>query len=233
MDHIEPFLPFVSDLGVKPPEASLFSVFMNCGSILILTFVLIRHESTKSYIENINSTYNKSMIQRLNRRSLISGLLMVTGFLGVANFRNSEGIFIQTTHNISAVLGFGSAVFDIYLQSKIAFELGRKNTARIRCVLSGTCFILALVYNLLAFYSFSLLPEALFDTDRRLKWNNSEVGYTFHVVGTILEWVLIFLLSPYFATFISEFNKFKFSKQIIVYKDINENMNFRSLDRVV
>lgn len=229
MGHIEPILPFVSDLGVTPPEASLFSLFMNCGAILVLIFNFIRYESTKTYIQDNENTNDKQIIETHNKRSLISGLSMATGFLFVANFRNSEGYFVQTMHNIGAVFGFSSSVIDIYIQSKIAYELGHKNVARIRSIISGTCLLLVVGYVLLSICSFWLFPEALTDTNIRLKWNSDESGYNSHVIGTILEWILIFMLSPYFATFVSEFRRFEFSKQLIVYKDVNENITFRSL----
>jgi hypothetical protein len=240
MDHIEPILPFVSDLGVIPPEASLFSLFMNIGSILILIFTLIRYESTKINNQNMNDVINdvmndvmndvsyKSIINTLNRYSLITGLIMTTGFLFVANFRNSEGYVVQSIHNIAAVAGFSSSVFDIYFQSRIAFEFGNKNIARFRCLISGFCLLMVVSYIVLSICSFVLYPEALSDTHKRLKWNNSQTGYNSHIISTIFEWILIFMLSPYLATFVPQFNNFQFSKQIIVRKDNNHNINFRN-----
>jgi hypothetical protein len=226
MDHIEPILPFVSDLGVIPPEASLFSLFMNIGSILILIFTLIRFESTKINNQNMNDVSDKSIINTFNRYSLITGLIMTSGYLFVANFRNSEGYVVQSIHNTAAVFGFSSSVFDIYFQSRIAFEFGNKNIARFRCLICGFCILMFVSYIVLSICSFVSYPEALSDTHKRLKWNNSQTGYHFHIISTIFEWILIFTLSPYLATFVPQFKNFQFSKQIIVHKDDNHNIDF-------
>jgi len=226
MDHIEPILPFVSDLGVIPPEASLFSLFMNIGSILILIFTLIRFESTKIDNQNINYMSDKSIINTFNRYSLITGLIMTTGFLFVANFRNSEGYVVQSIHNIAAVFAFSSSVFDIYFQSRMAQQFGNKNIARFRCLICGFCALMVVSYIVLSICSFVSYPEALSDTHKRLKWNNSETGYNSHLISTIFEWILMFMLSPYLATFVPQFKNFEFSKQIIVHKDDNHNINF-------
>ena len=226
LGHIEPVLPFVSDLGVIPPEAPLFSLFMNFGSVLLIFFSIIRFESMKTFINNNNrnpSTLNKQDLKKWNGRSLTTGICMATGFMLVANFRNSEGVLVQSIHNIGAVFGFFSTVTDMYFQSKVANGMSLTGTGRFRTILAICALILAITYNLLSVVSFASYSDALLNTELRLKWNSSESGYVFHVISTVLEWILIFSLSPYFFSFISQFRLFSLSKQLIVYKDINEN----------
>ena len=225
-DHIEPFLPFVSDLGVLPPEASLFSIFMNVGSILIIFVAIIRYESTKTLNENNKSLTSdaRQSIDFWNNCSLVTGMCMAVGFIIVANFRNSEGVIVQIIHNVGAVFGFFSTVFDMYFQSRVASTMSHNQMARVRLALTVWALALAVTYNVLSIVSFVLNPNALGDTLLRLKWSSDQNGYVLHVLSTFLEWILIFSLSPYFLTFVSQFKKFSLSKRLVVYKDANHNI---------
>ena len=193
---------------------------MNMGSTLLIFLSIIRFESTKTFIENNRTaaTDSKLALKTWNRRSLITGLFMATGFMIVANFRNSEGVLVQSLHNIGAVFGFFSTVTDMYFQSKAANCMSLNGTARFRAILAVFALILAITYNLMAFVSFNLYSEAFLNTELRLKWNSSQDGYAFHVMSTVLEWILIFSLSPYFFSFVSQFKVFSLSKRLIIYR---------------
>lgn len=198
---------------------------MNFGSILIILLAIIRFESTKHFIENSKNLTNdcKQVLTKLNTRSIISGFCMAMGFLLVANFRNSEGVFVQSSHNIGAVFGFFSTVTDMYFQSRSAHHMCQHLVSRVRFVLFWSSLVLAITYNLLSVVSFGLYSEALLDTELRLKWNTTQSGYAFHVTSTVLEWILIFSLSPYFLTFVSQLKKYSLSKRIVIFKDFNDN----------
>ncbi|XP_054166582.1 DNA damage-regulated autophagy modulator protein 1-like [Oppia nitens] len=221
LGHIEPLLPYVSDLGVTPPEASLFSLMMNFGAFLLMLFTLIRYESIKTHqLFDVNPNDNiKNSVRKVNNWSLVSGICMSIGFGIVANFRNAESPVIQFVHNLGAVLGFLSTVCDMGLQSRAAFNMRDRSTGRFRCGLCTIALVLAVAYNALSIWSFLVYPEALKDKNVRLMWNSSQPGYVPHVMSTVLEWILIFMISPYILTFVSLFKRYSISKPIIVNKD--------------
>ncbi|CAG2103384.1 unnamed protein product [Medioppia subpectinata] len=209
MGHIQPYLPYVSDLGVIAPEAALFSLFMNIGAILITTFAYIRYQCNKTYSQTNKALppEHREAIVRLNRRSLCAGLCMATGFAIVGNFRNAEGVVIQSVHNVGAVTGFVGTVTDMACQSLVARRMAMGRVARLRAWLATGALLLAVTYNALSILSFVLLPDALQDVNTRLMWASSQPGYIPHVMSTTLEWVLIFMICPYILSFVDQFKQ--------------------------
>lgn len=218
LDDVEPFLPCISDLGVEPPESSLFSLFMNCGSFSILLFVLIRFEAMKTLIEENRNhlTADKKLMKVWNRCSIISGIFMVIGFLIVSNFQNSEGKFVQTAHNVGAILGFFSAVVDMSFQNRLSFGLSFDSTGRFQRFLSLFILLLAVAYYSLSIWSYELHSKALLNEKARLKWNSNQDGYVVHVVSNTMEWVLVLSLGSYFFSFVGQLKRFSLSKQLLV-----------------
>ena len=224
LGHIQPFLPYISDLGVLTPEASIFSLLMNFGSLQLILFAIIRFEAIKTCI-NENKIRSQDIKQQLflwNRRSFVSGLCMATGLAIAANFRDSEGPIVQTMHSIGAYFLFVSSVFEVYFGSKLAFCQSLDSTGRFRSFQCLLAFILTLVFLPSYTLSFDLYPIARIDTNARLMWNSSQEGYCFHIISSIDEWLLVINLSVYYFSYVSQFRHFSFNRQMIVMKGFNQ-----------
>jgi len=53
-------------------------------------------------------------------------------------------------------------------------------------------------------------PTKFDDKQARLMWSSHDAGYLLHVISTFLEWLLIYMLSPYFYTFHSFFVRVRY-----------------------
>ena len=218
--HIEPILPIVSDLALLPPESSLFSLFLNLESIISLMFAIIRFESNEALFEKCKeiSKESKQCIKTKNKLLLITGSVMFIGHMIVANFRCDE---INLIHSIGAIFAFGLAFIDMFIQSRIDYGLAQNSIAIVRTVLSilMVCFNLVTVGSMLL----TLGNTGALDAHYRLKWNSSQEGYYYHIISSISEWILMFILSVYYFTFYSHFNCSKFNTELIVSDYLKNN----------
>ncbi|CAG2176239.1 unnamed protein product, partial [Oppiella nova] len=91
--HSEPIFQYLSDLGAIPSEANIFSLVMATEAVLGVIFVFIRYAATKSYIyfNNNNITdNNQGQLKSLNKWSLVFGITLVWGLIGIASFRSGR-----------------------------------------------------------------------------------------------------------------------------------------------
>lgn len=183
-------------------------------------FVLVRHDLNRSFVhrstfvsvqeqskgnsEQVDANTEVVLLKQA-RRSLISGLCMSVGFLLVGTFRNNETELVQLLHNVFAAFAFSCALADIYYEHRIASEMAQRHTARYRCVILGLCLVFLVVYSSSAVASLVANPTAFLQKQARLRWSSREPGYSLHVLSTSVEWMLIYMLSPYFYTFHSNF----------------------------
>lgn len=222
LGHINPIFPYVSDLGIVPPEASLFSLCMCGGAALSALFVALRYDLNRSFagkstfltVDSTDGSGSSETTKDLTKLgeilrhaslSLRSGLCMSFGFLLIGCFRNNESVLIQVCHNVFTAFAFSSAMLDIYFESSAAAIRGDGRLAQFRRIILSLCVFFLVVYSTSGVFSMVVNRAAFDDKQVRLMWSSGEAGYLLHVISAVLEWILIYMLSPYFYTFHSMF----------------------------
>lgn len=236
--HVLPYFPYVSDLGVIAPEASLFTLLMCTGGCVTLVFSLIRFDLNLSYIncsrfvvaqqeegrqgedcrekdENRNEESGQAekrcnRLKWLARASFSSSSIVWLGFVFIGSFRNNEMLPVQIVHNCSAAITFSVAVFDVLVEMLIARRLGHQRLALYRLVLLVFLSIFGSIHAISGCISFLLYKQAFIDHQARLFWRRGEPAFELHVVSTTTEWVFIYLIAVYFLTFHQMFTGAKY-----------------------
>ena len=86
--HVFPFLPAISDIGSKAPEANLFSMLMNLSIIACLFNVYVRYCQCDLQIRHCRDI--KDTLVRLNRTGVLFAAFSVLGGVIVSNFQSSQ-----------------------------------------------------------------------------------------------------------------------------------------------
>ena len=225
LGHINPIFPYLSDLGVVPPEASLFSLNMCVGGALVGLFVLLRYDLNRSIVDksmfvtiyepaqsnestnerHIKDANIKTILLKRNNVSLITGLFMSFGFILIGCFRNNEIHLVQILHHAFALGTFICFIVDIYHEYKIANLAGWNRVSRYRVIILGLSIFFFVVYTTNGVASYVVNTRNYLEKDARLLWSSHEAGYLLHVISTFVEWLLIYMFSAYFYTFHSMF----------------------------
>ncbi|XP_054166581.1 DNA damage-regulated autophagy modulator protein 1-like [Oppia nitens] len=219
LQHFEPFLPYISDMGVTAPAASLFTLMLIFAAILLLIFTTIRYEIIKENIISNNNLTDQTIrdLKSLNKHSLRTGICMSLGIIMVASFRASETLLVLTVHGISALINFIAFICDMYFQSRVANLMSDRRTGRLR--LAMAIIVITMLIAVLGFAGWAAMvspPELqeFMATENRLKWKSSQNGYAFHILSTVCEWILILTYCPYFWTFISQFKVYTINEKL-------------------
>nr|XP_030119054.1 DNA damage-regulated autophagy modulator protein 1 isoform X4 [Taeniopygia guttata] len=112
--HVEPFVPYISDTGTKPPESGVFGFMINISALLASITMYIRYLLIEK--QNESSHFVRSSC---NMFTLCVGLMGCTGMGIVATFQE---LAVPSVHDIGALVAFGSGVVYITLQSIISYK---------------------------------------------------------------------------------------------------------------
>lgn len=185
------------------------------GAAFLCMFALIRYDINQSFVGRSvfvkveeapsdaimkDPAKERQFLHYINL-SFASGLMMALGFLLIGCFRHNEIPIVQLAHNVFAAVGFLSVLVDIYLEMRISVLLGNEQVARYRRIIFALCILFLVVYNTSGVASFVTNPKMFEKKEPRLMWSESDTGYFLHLISTFVEWLLIYQLSPYFATY--------------------------------
>ena len=214
-DHLVHSVPFISDTGNYPPEASIFTILFSLGALLVAIIVLIRQKIFEIMCQSQNgstkccfSSSTKDRIKQLSQCSLISGLLTVVGLIVIGNFRSSE---MNSMHNLGTYITCIFGTLDIILQSQIAFKTGSKKIAIIRLIIVSIIIPSFLGYIFIEFVNKKFLEQCLCE---RL------VG---PIGGRHLRVDRLLHVRPFYATFIPAFRQLKSVQIVLNYSDADRN----------
>lgn len=192
------------------------------GAAVIALFVLLRFDLNRSFagqstfltVHSADGSESSEILKNPTKQveilrhaslSLYSGLCMSLGFLLLGCFRNNESLLVQVCHNVFTAFGFFSAMLDIYFESSAASIRGDDKLAQFRRIILSLCAFFLVVYSTTGVSSIVANRAAFEDKKVRLMWSFGEAGYLLHVLSSVTEWILIYMLSPYFYTFRSIF----------------------------
>ncbi len=158
-----------------------------------------------------------------NKLAFGSSVIMVLSIPIVAAFRSSENLLL---HLLGSLAAFGFSFAYLFLQTKISYFLIPKvnslRIARMRYFFT----LLAFIFGFLMFFCLFLssinlkVPIDKVTSEERLFWDTSYGGYIEHCLSALFEWLAIFIISPFYATFIPDFNNIESHNGKIKYKII-------------
>lgn len=210
--HVKPLFPYISDTGTIPPESCLFAQFLNIYAALTGWCMYLRYKQVRLYYFYIlsqgivpQSDRHRSIHRKLvfNKVCLFVGIVTALGISVVGNFQEDHVISV---HLLGAMMAFGGAGLYCWMQAVISYKMSRLPNSgpgsRLARVILSTVHVISLITMLLATkLSLDKFPGELKDIK---KWSSSQPGYTEHLVATFAEWVMAFVSSGYFLTFVFE-----------------------------
>jgi len=139
----------------------------------------------------------------------------------VASFRVTEN---TTLHVIGAIVVFFFGQIYNTIQVKISYlltpEVNSLTIARIRfasILLSIMCGFLMTLFGFCEVIYLKVPIEKFLSSDRLSNGFTSD-GYYLHSLSALFEWFELFLLTPFFATFVPEFKKIRSHKGKIYFE---------------
>ncbi|NXR86088.1 DRAM1 protein, partial [Hypocryptadius cinnamomeus] len=189
--HVEPFVPYISDTGTKPPESGVFGFMINISALLASITMYIRYLLIEK--QNESSHFVRSSC---NMFTLCVGLMGCTGMGIVATFQE---LAVPSVHDIGALVAFGSGVVYITLQSIISYK---------SCPRWNTYFVCHIRMAISVISCIAFIPMIVFASKismTRIDWTPGEKDYTYHFMSAICEWTVAFGFIFFFLTFIRDF----------------------------
>ncbi|KAG8131935.1 putative DNA damage-regulated autophagy modulator protein [Naja naja] len=230
LHHVDPLVPYISDIGTTPPERSLFGIMLCFTSLLSIATMYVRYKQVSA----LNPEEPK--ILRLNKAGLVIGMVSCFGICIVANFQKN---IVYVIHAFGASLTFGIGIIYILVQTIISYKMqpqihGKdifwiRFTMLLWCIISLVTSILCGFHNVVFYknrYSLmikvaicTLILIRLIGSDylTRQRWNPQEKGCTFHIIATVSEWSLFFTFVSFFLTFIRDFQKISLHVEIRLF----------------
>uniref|UniRef100_A0A8C6YC37 DNA damage regulated autophagy modulator 2 n=1 Tax=Naja naja TaxID=35670 RepID=A0A8C6YC37_NAJNA len=102
LHHVDPLVPYISDIGTTPPERSLFGIMLCFTSLLSIATMYVRYKQVSA----LNPEEPK--ILRLNKAGLVIGMVSCFGICIVANFQGCTFHIIATVSEWSLFFTFVS-----------------------------------------------------------------------------------------------------------------------------
>ncbi|XP_061523341.1 DNA damage-regulated autophagy modulator protein 1 isoform X1 [Phycodurus eques] len=136
---------------------------------------------------------------RLNKTSLVLGMLACLGMCVVATFQETT---VTAVHDIGALLFFVSGVLYILLQSVISYRAFPCSSSAAVC----RARLAVAVVASLAF--FPTVICAFFVKQMDLHRDTGSKDYPFHMASAVCEWIVAFSFICFFLTYIDDFKLF-------------------------
>ncbi|KAL8601943.1 hypothetical protein ACOMHN_008435 [Nucella lapillus] len=212
-EHVEPIFPYISDTGTIPPESCLFGQLLNIYAILTAWCMYVRYKQVRLYycyaedqgLEAGSARYRSvRRKQIINKACLVIGVITALGVSIVGNFQEDN---VLVVHLIGAMMAFGGSGLYSWIQSLISYKMAKlpnsraccRHTRVVLCAIHSICFLILLIATKLSVDKFPLPMKEI------KNWKPSQPGYTEHLFATFAEWVMGFISSAYFLTFVGEF----------------------------
>ncbi|XP_069797366.1 DNA damage-regulated autophagy modulator protein 2b isoform X2 [Narcine bancroftii] len=172
LHHVDPLVPYISDIGTTPPERCLFGIMLSISAFLGVGTMYVRYKQVDALIRE-----EASVVYRLNQVGFGLGLVSCLGLCIVANFQKTT--LIQA-HIVGAVLTFGMGIIYLLMHTIISYKMqpvfhGIK-IFWIRCVLLIWCAgsILSMFVSSVALY----ITIPTIEMAMKLHWSPSEKKIT-------------------------------------------------------
>lgn len=186
--------PYISDTGSKGVSASAISLLFGFYGFLVFINITIRFEQIKK-----TYTYKDHRIRFIGNIILVlAGLTSCFGVFLAGSFQINT---LETVHNIGAVMAFGFGTGYCGLHAIFSFFLKE---------LPGSNIIVNIIRIVMSVLQVAFLTSTFAVT---LKYRSSK-DLADKREAAILEWILGFLVTFYFLTFIPEFRHYDWTMQM-------------------
>ncbi|XP_067928834.1 DNA damage-regulated autophagy modulator protein 1-like isoform X2 [Watersipora subatra] len=200
---VNPFWPYISDTGTKPPESCIFGQLLNISAVLALACMYVRFKLVQAF-----NNHDKTL-KVFNVVSLLIGVAASIGVSLVANFQESNVIQVHLT---GALMAFGLGTIYCFFHSVITRRMyPMYNGLAIwawRLAISIICLIALIltgVFSGIAGYEIGASSMDVAFNSR--EWNSTMPGYSSHLVSTISEWIIGIAFLSFFLTYFKDFKK--------------------------
>ncbi|XP_076857233.1 DNA damage-regulated autophagy modulator protein 2b [Brachyhypopomus gauderio] len=201
LQHVDPFVPYISDTGALPPERCVFGIMLNISAFLGIATMYVRYKQ----VQALTDQAEKRLLQ-LNFVGLVLGSTSSFGMCVVANFQKTT---LFSMHLVGAVLTFGVGALYILTQTLLSWWMQPHVHSRrlfvVRLALCVWTFGSIISMFISSVIMYSSLPGV--EVSKKLHWTPGETGYTAHMVSTASEWCLAFSFISFFLTYIRDFKK--------------------------
>ncbi|XP_026881211.1 DNA damage-regulated autophagy modulator protein 2b [Electrophorus electricus] len=208
LQHVDPFVPYISDTGTLPPERCVFGIMLNVSAFLGIATMYVRYKQVQALTDHAE----KRLLQ-LNFVGLVLGTISSFGMCVVANFQKTT---LFSMHLVGAALTFGVGALYIVAQTLLSFwmqpHIHSKRVFVTRLALGLWTLISIISMFISSVIMYSSLPGV--EVSKKLHWDPGEPGYTAHMVSTASEWCLAFSFISFFLTYIKDFKKIKLRAEV-------------------
>ncbi|KAK6190204.1 hypothetical protein SNE40_002124 [Patella caerulea] len=227
LGHVYAAFPYISDTGSLPPESCIFGQFVNIYAVIAALFMFVRYSQIREHYRPVEELGGVTPSRRrkllANKVALVIGLLGDLGASMVGNFQEDAVI---EAHVVGAFMAFGLGGIYVWMQSVISYGVTSLNGTtkccrHIRIVLCSTYTVLFILM-----ITFTTISMRLFKGkgNRNPKmWKPDDPGYDEHLVATITEWLMVVMLSLFFATFYKEFKQVGVKAKVIQKNQVGVN----------
>jgi len=213
-NHVDAFLPYISDTGTLPPESCVFGQLLNLSAIFLVLSAYLRHRQIVEYYGHRLQMHGKGRWRTVSFVLLGVGYLSAFGTSLVANFQETRVLIV---HNIAAMVAFfaglvycwGQTVFSYVMKPRM-FGLYLSHTRLLICI-SATVF---LVVHVVTMWAEPFVKETAPDVNMTATTQFSEHNierykpdspeYINHLVVTIAEWLLAISFELFIVSFAVE-----------------------------
>ncbi|XP_028934776.1 DNA damage-regulated autophagy modulator protein 1-like isoform X1 [Ornithorhynchus anatinus] len=189
--HVDPLLPFISDIGTTSPESCIFGFMINISAFLGTVTIYLKFKMVKRQTET--SHFISPMF---NIVSSIFGLVSCVGMCIVANFQE---LAVPLIHDGGALLTFVCGVIYVILVTVISCKACPQWSLFLISVIRIIISVVSYIAVVLLIVGASLISIL------NLKLNTGTKAYLIHHISAISEWIVAFNFLLFFLTFIPEF----------------------------
>jgi len=212
--HVDPLLPLISMCGIRWPESSIFSLFMNGSALLsgfcsYFRFRQVQHYQTRST--------NIKHIWKLNVISLFFALISSVGLIIVANFQESYSPYrvVYFAHLVGALVTFSGGITSSGLQAALTRLMHpeivdmKQFWIRLWIAIFGVAFYATAMTCGILGHVEREIPANLSSTEQKFTWDPTSPTYRLDLAFAACEWGVGLCFVGYFATLIPDFKRFK------------------------
>ncbi|XP_061617661.1 DNA damage-regulated autophagy modulator protein 1 isoform X1 [Phyllopteryx taeniolatus] len=213
---VDVLFPYISDTGANPPESCIFGLMTFVSAcagkrkanengpkkrkLHLRACVPVRAGMATVYSRfKFVEKLSEAASARLNKTSLVLGMLACLGMCVVATFQETT---VTAVHDIGALLFFVSGILYVLLQSVISYQAFPRSSSAAVCRARLAVAVVA---------TLALFPTvicAFFVKQTDLHRDAGSKDYPFHMASAVCEWIVAFSFICFFLTYIDDFKLF-------------------------
>ncbi|XP_059472166.1 DNA damage-regulated autophagy modulator protein 1-like [Neocloeon triangulifer] len=213
LDHIGPWITYISDASTDPPISGIFGMLLSYSMLAFLATAYLRKQLIDFVFEE-RPEIATSKVRLFNNLSVLFALTSVICLIFVAHFQVHTSIFL---HGTMAFVGIGLGV--IYCCFQVVCT-----KAMIPFYTAPSLLYLRLALSVLSAIAFAfgvlsgLLSIHKFKGKELHRWAPEDGGYLEHAVSSVCEWILALVYSAYIMSFAHEFKNIRIRTMKVAWK---------------